>query len=243
MKTYSRPHFRQSHTWQRFARILRQVRAYAYTRKEEALRWSLEKCTHGFCVPAVLETLPAHGRGLSYLRRQQAEINFAELEAKSVYLEEADAERVELYVHIPTRRGIEKAPAGYFPDRDAAWMTPLLREHLPLRVYVVGIETECAAPIHDARVTVAIARPDIAARQWIDIWSNRKEARAERWRLEPAVPPAHVKGPHAGAKTGSRVQVVAEPTVDDWIREDIERREMCLSELPAQDYWKVAPRL
>lgn len=241
MNTYSRPHYEQARRWHRFARILRQVRHYAYARKEDALTWSLDRKTHGFAVPADLECLPEHSRGLFYLRRQLQETRFPELEAKARYDEAADVEHVELFIHHPTRRGTDKIPVGYLPDEDARWVLPLLRENLPLRVFV------CAASISlagcAASVTVAIARPDTTGRQWIDVWSDRKEARAEGWTLGPAAVPAHVEGPHESAKTGSRVQVVAEPTVEDWLREDIERREVCLSDLPASDYWQVATRL
>ncbi len=243
---YLASHYEQARQWHRFARLLRRVRRRAYDRKEEALAWSLVRGTRALCFPVALETRPAHDRGLFRLLRRmkgyggpaESESSvpqrFPELEARTVYLEDEDARRVELLLHAPSPGGTASLlPVGYLPDEDGAWSIPLLHQHLSLQFFVYDFTPGTARRgsrglSATAEVLVVVAGAHEAGRTWIDIYDDRKGVRAEHWTLRSA---------------GSYVQSTCESTMNDWLLEDIERRETCLSDLPGKDYWQVASRL
>ena len=245
MKAYTLPHYRQSHCWQRFARMLREVRNYAWERKEDALTWCFEKRTHGFTIPLALENASRDTRGLRTLRRRlKSSERFPEAELRQRYNETTDEVEVEVVIHERTRTKIERIPIGRLPEKDAAWVRPLLREYLDLGAFITDVQQTGGISYHTGlEVQVAISRPDRPARDWTDVYDDRKQQQAECWSLEAAPVTACDEGPYASPQSESKVQVVAEPSVEDWLREDIERRETCLSDLPAKDYWQVAPLL
>ncbi|NBB87852.1 MAG: hypothetical protein GVY12_16715 [Bacteroidetes bacterium] len=243
---YPAPHYEQARQWHRFARLLRRVRRRAYDRKEEALGWSLARGTRALCFPLVLETRPAHDRGLSRLLRRmkgyggpvESESSlpqrFPELEARTVYLKDEDARRVELLLHASSPGGMASLlPVGYLPDEDGAWSIPLLQQHLSLRFFVYDFIPGTARRgsrglSATAKVLVVVAGAHEAGRMWIDIYDDRKSACGEYSALRPA---------------GNYVQLTREPTMEDWMREDTWQRETCLSDLSRKDYGRVAVHL
>jgi len=243
---YIAPHYEQARQWHRFARLLRRVRCRAYDRKEEALAWSLARGTRALCFPLALETRPVHDRGLFRLLRRMkgyggpVELEssipqrYPELEARTVYLEDDDAQRVELLLHAPSPGGTASLlPIGYLPEEDGEWAIPLLHQHLNLQFFVYDFTPGTARRgshgfSTTAEVLVVVAGAHEAGRTWVDIYDDRKSVRAEHWTLRPA---------------GSYVQSTREQTpVEDWLREDIVRRETCLSDLSSMEYAQVAVR-
>lgn len=248
---YATPHYEQARQWHRFARLLRRVRRRAYDRKEEALAWSIAKGTRALCFPLVLETRPAHDRGLSRLLRRMkgyggpaesesgAPQRFPELEARTVYLKDEDvkdedARRVELLLHASSPGGTASLlPVGYLPDEDGAWSIPLLQQHLSLRFFVYDFIPGTARRgsrglSATAKVLIVVAGAHEAGRTWVDIYDDRKSAWAEHSALRPA---------------GNYVQPAREPTMEDWLCEDTWQRETCLSDLSGMDYGRVTPQL
>jgi len=243
---YAAPHYEQARQWHRFARILLSVRRRAYDRKEEALAWSLARGTRALCFPLALETRPAHDRGLFRLLRRvkgyggpgESESGvpqrFPELEARTVYLEDEDASRVELLLHASSAGGrASLLPVGYLPDEDGAWSIPLLHQHLSLQFFVYDFTPGTARHgsgglSATAKVHVVIAGAHEAGRTWVDIYDDRKSACAEHSALRPA---------------GNYVQLTREPTIEDWLLKDTWHRETCLSDLSGMEYAQVAVRL
>jgi hypothetical protein len=243
---YATPHYEQARQWHRFARLLRRVRRRAYDRKEEALVWSLARGTRALCFPVALETRPAHDPGLFRLLRRMKGFGgpaesesgvpqrFPELEPRKVYLKDEDARRVELLLHAPSPGGTASLlPVGYLPHEDGAWSIPLLQQHLSLQFFVYDFTPGTARHgsgglSATAKVHVVIAGAHEAGRTWVDIYDDRKSAWAEHSALRPA---------------GNYVQPAREPTMEDWLLEDIEWRETCLSDLSRRDYGQVAVRL
>lgn len=286
-RRYTKPHYRQSHKWARYARILREVRFGAHQRKEEALAWSLNKA-RSFALPSFLDREPGHGRGLFILRSMMKEVRYPEVEPKAIYDETAEQERVELYVHYSAQRGTEKAPVGFLPAYEAQWMLPLLREGLQkwMRVFVLSVE--------DESVEVAVAGAHVAAHYWIDAYDDRRAALMTKRggsEQEKAVA-AYVKTHRSGGGSNDTAKEIArlkrlmnkalqeinareevglpatkteayaeglaaeiaylrqqshrleherinEPTLEDWLREEVGLREVTFSSLPKEDYWTV----
>jgi len=170
----NQPHYRQAQTWTRFAQILREVRAGAYRRKEEALAWCLQKNTRGFAIPVQVTREAGFSFGWNRLTRVMAEVRFPELEAKLLYEPETDTDFVVLYVHYTAKEGPCKAPIGHLPDFDAQWMIPLLEEGLArwMNLFVVRQEGDTAE--------IAIAGSWVAAHHWIDQYDERRSQAIER---------------------------------------------------------------
>lgn len=284
---YSRPHYRQAHRWARFANILREVRADAYQRKEEALAWSLKKNTRGFAIPVQVKRKAGFSFGWDRLSHALKDIRHPELEAKVLYDEARDTEDVVLFVHYGTKQGTRKAPIGPLSAFDAQWMVPLLREGLDrwMNIYVVKKDGDT--------IEGAIAGSWVAAHYWIDTYDDRRTAALLRQtsEKEKAVA-AYVKTSrtstgvedskgeiarlqeridNALTEINAREEVgqptdrldsyvaslsaqieylrhrvrrmdaerIDEPTVEDWLREDIGLREVAFSDLESSDYWDV----
>lgn len=260
------PHHDQARQWHRFACRLRGVRYRAHTRVDDALAWSLARGTHALCFPLVLDTRPAHDRGLYRLLRRmygyggpsESESNtpqrFPELEARTVYLDDEDAQRVELLLHTTSPGGMASLlPVGYLPEEDGAWAIPLLQQHLALQFFVYDLTPGTARRgagglSATAEVLVVVAGAHEAGRAWIDIYDDRTSARAEHWTLRPA-PVASVTEPPTHPFYGSFLQPICEPKMGVELRNDMElhedmgRPETCLSDLSGLDYGHVAVRL
>ena len=206
MKTYSHPHYRQSHTWQRFARILSDVRDYAYQRKEDALAWSLEKGTHGFAIPTTLELEAKDSRGLELLiARREAGDPFPEIDLRERYDESKDRLDVEVTLHRQTRTRREAVCVGTVKEEDAQWLRPLLKSHLKPSAFIANVEQRSEkGSLHTGlEVTVAISRPDEAAREWIDLYDNRKQkAKASDGTRRTGVP-AYIPSGGSGGYPGT----------------------------------------
>ena len=178
-----KPHFLQAKRWYRYARRLRDAKG-VYGIKERALKWSLQKGTKGFAVPALLETAPKYERGYEQLMNRTD--SFPEVELKIV-LEDSPVsrmkppvEQVEVFAHFRTRNGVEKVAVGRLEKDHAAWVKPLLKENLPLKTFVAHFEAEpgTEAPYKRHEVGICIKRPDTAGKAWSDIIDTRK-AKAE----------------------------------------------------------------
>lgn len=206
MKTYSRPHYRQSHVWKRFASILSSTRAYAYERKEEALKWSIERGASGFAIPTELELRPTDSRGLKALKKRvEVGDRFPELSLRQRYNEERDVVEIEVALHRCTQRqGTQHLSIGLLPERDARWARPLLKNHLELTTFVADIKETGGAGFHTGlSVTVAISRPDRAAREWIDIYDARKQAARHGKGFGGGGVPAYIPAPSESAYPGT----------------------------------------
>ena len=205
MKTYSHPHYRQSHTWQRFARILSGVRDYAYQRKEDALKWSLEKGASGFAIPTELELEATDARGLGLLTsRIERGYAFPEIALRTRYNEDRDRLEVEVTLHRRTKQKVQAVRVGIVPEKDARWIRPLMKSHLGLQAFVVSAEQTGGTKMHTGHsVTVAIRRPDEAAQEWIDLYDDRKQkAKGGAQQTRRSGVPAYLDGPSTGAATG-----------------------------------------
>jgi hypothetical protein len=257
---YAAPHYEQARQWHRFARLLRRVRRRAYDCKEEALAWSLARGTRALCFPLALDTRPAHDRGLFRLLRRmygyggpsESESSvpqrFPELEARTVYLDDEDAQRVELLLHTTSPGGMASLlPIGYLPEDDGAWSIPLLQQHLALQFFVYDLTPGTAQRgagglSATAEVLVVVAGAHEAGRTWIDIYDDRRNARAEHWTLWSTTGP-FVTEPPTHSFYGSYLQSIREPAMDNELHADIGQRETCLSDLSGTDYRHVALRL
>lgn len=230
MTTYTRPHYRQSHTWQRFARILSGVREYAYERKEDALKWSLEKGTHGFTIPSTLELDAEDSRGLALLTtRIEKGGAFPEIDLRRRYNSGRDAIEIEAVLHRSTRQKVEAVRVGILPEKDARWMRPLMKSHLSPRAFIASVKETGGASFHTGlEVTAAISRPDELAGEWIDVYDNRKQkARpvdGTRRRGVPAYIPSSGGG-YAGIDWGKKIKET---------RDEISRLKMKANELEAK---------
>ena len=174
-----KPHFKQAKRWYRFARRLRDAKG-VYGIKERGLKWSLKKGTNGFAIPALLETAPKYERG--YQKLMERTDSFPEVELKTV-LEESPVsrmkppvERVEVFAHFRTAKGVEKVAVGRLEKDHAEWVKPLLKENLTLKTFVAHFEASPGqtAPYKRHEVGICIKRPDVAGKAWSDIIDARK---------------------------------------------------------------------
>ena len=281
------PHYRQAHTWARFAHILREVRPDAYQRKEEALAWSLAKKTRGFAIPVTLTLEEGFGFGWSCLDQVLAHIRYPELEANLSYNAQTDRDDVLLFVHYTTREGTRKAPIGRLSRFEAEWMAPILRDDLDrwMNIFVVKKEGRTC--------DVAISSSWVAAHYWIDGYDDRKASVLDRRRSESekAVATYVTTSAKNQASPEIRREIAAlqkrieevlieinareelgqpterltayieslagqidfltfqarrqeanrveEPSVEDWLREDVGLREVPFSDLEGRAYWAL----